>query len=329
MSLFEAERVKRFIEENYHFQIYHVLPHQFGFLLETNCGPKHVMLWKSKQEIDWAFLWREHLAQHETLYLDRFIRSKSGAAFHQFEPFFLSVQDSFDRIITQDGGLDWRTIGILIGKLYRNLRKLDQQIRNDSTIHMMKSEKGAIFELEQLQRLKKCLVIEQHNPFTELVRRQFKEIELRWKRSIELSRVGTPVFLAPKKLEYGQFFIRHRLCGFYQKEPKVGICFEGAIAMLKKGYIEQTVTWRELLHFLQGYEEAFQMTEIDGYRWLAQCIYPESFIIIIQAYLEKTYTIEECCEAWLEECTKQEGRDRLLEDLIQYVDQKRGEAVSL
>jgi hypothetical protein len=327
----------RTVIREYNFHVYHTLPITNGYLFETNVGTKYISVWRDKELLNWSFLWREEVAKKGFRTIDRFIRSRDGAPFVQLNKEYIVVQDQFQEKRAVDNPfVRWETVGRLTGLILKTCQELLPKVnfsQKDGALSRAIGKNKFEFESrDEIFDIKKELYA--HNSmFSKLVQIQWKEIEKRWKHATTIQQVSkssattNQLFPAISLAQWG--LLTEGCLGFSCQHQEISLGLRDVAGCMKDLYVGKGQSINVIDQFCSEFEKVYQPSLEEHYSILANFIYPQSFLAIINKFLQHNFSSEECIELWMKECEVQEKVDRLRLWQAERIDRLREESVLL
>jgi hypothetical protein len=328
------------IAEEYNFHVYHTVPVEGGYRIETNVGSKMISVWNNKEDLQWSFLWREELAKRGYRQIDRFIRTRDGAPFVKNKDEYIVVQDIFKgEQIKSNQSEKWAAVGQMMGTLFQAFKDVSHQAfpQTESLnrpFNDIEPKEEYFLNKSKVQGLKKELVLSPETMFSYLANVHWKAIERRWKQALDIYRVGRTQ--KKQKISYlssikpRQWILMEQGCLAYSTlEQSKSTDIECISSFLQELYLQYGESLEVTEYFYQQFEKVYQPSLEDQYFILSTFIYPRAFFHILTKYLHQSYSEEDCMEQWMEECEKQEKLNPLHLWFAERVDRFREETVSL
>jgi hypothetical protein len=320
------------IDNKYHFHVYHSIPTDNGFYLETNYGPKRVVVWKHEPCLRWSYLWREELAKKGFRQVDRFIGTRDGAPYVKINEEFIVVQDKlFGKEISLNQPQSMSLLGQFVGLLYQTFKEITQREykHNKDQLYFNNAVIESLDE-EKIKTLKRAIVTNKQSVFTRLVTEHWKSIEKRWKQSSTLQRLGQSSIVSLPRIEPKQLVQLEQGCfSFSSNEQHVAYGFQGIAELMQVLYLEEKVALNHVERFYDHFEQVCQPSLNEHFNVLSYLIYPKAFFEIVNKYIHHGFSSDECLQVWMDLCQKQERLDQLHQWFAERLDRAREGAVSL
>jgi hypothetical protein len=320
------------INNNYHFHVYHSIPTDDGYRLETNYGSKRISVWKHEQSLHWSFLWREVIAKKGLRQVDRFIRARDGAPYVKVNEEYIVAQDIVvGKSISLDQPENWSVLGQFVGILFQTFKEIcqqDHQHKGDQfywkkTLHQKKDE-------ESIDGLKKALVTQKESPFTNIVKEHWKSLDKRWKQSSALQRASHSSIVCLPKIAVEQcILLEPGGLSFSSKSQHAAFDYQSVAGLMQELYLQEKGSLKYMEMFYSDFEQIYQPSLKEQYNILSCLIYPMSFFEIVYKYLHYGFSNDESVQNWMELCNKQERLDQLHRWFAERLDRVREDAVSL
>lgn len=306
------------VQQHYHFHILHHVPLNEELHLQTNCGTKKVVVWTDEQALHWSFLWREEAATGGIRTVDRFIRTKDGAPFVSLGDSYLTVQDlPYGNQLNIHHNTHRLQASKLLARIYSNFRTLSQKLASSDGFQMMhhppSAKPSTITDQEQKRNaLKKKITLQRESAFMYAVRCSWKQIDRRWKQSLQLLASSSPSFFAFNLLKWEWFWQSSPdTVHVSVEENNIGNRFSALVSFWKEFLLSSVLTVNEVGEMIDIFLFESGVTRAERLSILAELIHPDPFITLIQHYFERRWSEEECLEAWMDACVKQEIIDQL------------------
>jgi hypothetical protein len=305
--------------------VYHSIPTDNGFYLETNYGPKRVVVWKYEPCLRWSYLWREELAKKGFRQVDRFIGTRDGAPYVKINEEFIVVQDKlFGKELTLNQLQSMFLLGQFVGLLFQTFKEITQRELYFSNVVIESLDE------EDVKKLKRAVVTNKQSIFTHLVTQHWKLLEKRWKQSLALLRLGQSSIVSLPNIDPKQLTQLQQGCfSFSSNEQQITYGFQGIAELMQSLYIEEKVDLNHVESFYDHFEQVYQPSLNDQFNVLSYLIYPKAFFEIVNKYLHHGFSSNECVQLWMDLCQKQERLDQLHQWFAERLDQAREGAVSL
>jgi len=316
------------IAKEYTFHIYHIVPFENGYLAETNVGRKRISIWKEKRVVNFSFTWREKLAENGFRQVDRFIRTRDGSPYVKVEDEYVVVQDVFQgEKLSLATKKEWQHLGSILGALFHNCRHASETLLNQGSTVATGVDLGEkrIANLENLREYKKILYRQEDNTFTLLAKTHWRSIEQRARHAIILLKMHPQqLSLLPSSIDLGQFIWLEKDCLSYSTTSQFVVhSLWGMGELMKKLYEEKNPRIEELELFYQGFEQESGISLEEQYSLLAALIFPARFLSILTQFHEGKWNEQECVEAWMRECEKQDKLDQVQVWFARHLDRVR------
>jgi hypothetical protein len=320
------------IDNKYHFHVYHSIPTDNGFYLETNYGPKRVVVWKHEPSLRWSYLWREELAKKGFRQVDRFIGTRDGAPYVKINEEFIVVQDKlFGKELPLNQPQGMSLLGQFVGLLYQTCKEITQrEYKHDKDQLYFNKAVIESLDAEQVKTLKRAIVTKKPSVFTRLVIEHWKSLEKRWKQSSALQRLGQSSIVSLPRIEPKQLIQLEQGCFSYSSdEQNVTYGFQAIAELMQFLYIEEKVELNNIERFYNHFEQDYDPSLNEHFNVLSHLIYPKSFFDIVNKYLYQGFSSDESVQVWMDLCQKQERLDQLHQWFAERLDRAREGAVSL
>ncbi|WP_202080239.1 hypothetical protein [Caldalkalibacillus salinus] len=319
------------VHQHYHFHTYHSVATSYGLEIQTNCGPKQVMLWKEKSVLMWSFLWSEELVQMGSRYANRMIRTRDGAPYVQVNEHWITVTDLLE-------GTKWRPqedsgpFGQWVGQLYRCFFRVTDTVNQQHWHKALDQQLEHPTELYNEEDLKKKIItMSPSDAFTSLVKPHWPQIEKRWRSALTLLQQSqVPSLYSVKSLTCDQFIKD----GYERIHWQPGAWrmtkgFEGVAHLLCELIQADTEGIDRAKTFYLSFEQSYSPKMGEQTQILGHVIYPQSFLDIAKKYVYADIDVDQACQRWLERCDHQENIDLFQQWLAKRIDSLRGDAMSV
>lgn len=331
----KIDNIPEIISANYHFQVQEFTKlGEHSYRLETNFGPKRLSIWENRALLEWAFSWRERLAELGYRQIDRFIRNQSDNFHLEVEGTYLVVQDWFEGDgITLKSKEQYELFGQFVGNWYQACREATQHLNPLMKQQLAETLCEALEKPgesnQQLHVLKQKMATIPDSMFTYLIRQHWPSITKRYRQATLLeqaSKASQREGIFPLSISLDQWrMTKDGYVVFQDFNHQASSDLRGIANLLQFFYTEKQAALTEIEAWYIGFCQAFQAEIHTHYHLLGQLIYPSQYLTILSSYLNQNQDEETCIEAWLTACQEQTRLDELHLWLAQYVDRGRQE----
>jgi hypothetical protein len=322
----------KIIDNKYHFHVYHSIPTENGYYLETNYGTKRVMVWKHEPCLRWSYLWREELAKKGFRQVDRFIGTRDGAPYVKVNEEYIVVQDKLlGKELSLNQLQSFSLLGQFAGLLFQTFKEITQreyQHKKDQ-LYFNNMMSGPLDE-DNVKTLKREIVTNKQSMFTRLVTEHWKSLEKRWKQSLALQRLEQISTVSLPRIDPKQLIQLEQGCfSFSSDDQDVSHGYQSIAKLMQDLYIEQRAPLNHVERFYADFEQVCRPSLQEQCNLLSYLIYPKAFFEIVNKYLYHGFSSDECVQVWMDLCQKQERLDQLHQWFAERLDRAREDAVSL